>query len=714
MEHTSLSPVRETTGAISPAISQSIFNCRRIRVRLQNQSWPGDTVRPVSLDITKSGLLEGKYEVVRRLAHGGMGEVHLVRHLHLDELRVLKVLRADLVSNEVAKQRFQREARTAISVKHPNLATLYDYAQFPDGRFYMVWEYIEGPDINIWLENNGVFPPEHAIEVTIQALRGLDAIHSSGVIHRDISPDNILISKDRRGHTQVKIIDLGLAKNLGSSLEVTQAGTFLGKFQYCSPEQAGYRKEDGLDHRSDLYSLGLVLYEMLVGKQPFESETPHGFVLQRINGEPISIVGRRPEVTTHPILAQVVMKAIQRDREDRHQDAIDFIEALVDAGNKLGRLDNRQPKAPPKPTGPKQKVIASQRTLTQEERVEILGIIEQSGSRGPKFTTIAKRAEDALKEGHFEDAKKHLLELAAKAPAHPRVRVLKKRIDEAEAIARRRSQVLQAEQMLEKYLLGRQKTLAALAMEALFDLYPNHPKRADYESWVKLLDQEIEDRKRSEILYKKGMDAVVVDDFDLARLHLTELESTEVGGHFAGRLLSEIKATEAANKSSSAVGDRKKEIEDLLNVGNIKAAEKAYLKLTKMDTARVTLNLLQGRIDAEKSRKAQISKVDELESAFFGSLDRKDFSTARKLMSEIEDNLEDRDRVRILREELAEKEGSLQRHQALTDGLKHFYAYLKAEKMPEAKLALKILVQIGPDHPDVLEAKKQFEATEQA
>ncbi|HXT20370.1 MAG TPA: serine/threonine-protein kinase, partial [Thermoanaerobaculia bacterium] len=213
------------------------------------------------MGLDTSGLLDDKYEILKRLAIGGMGDVYLVRHRHLHEQRVVKVLRADLASDPDAMQRFQQEARVATQIKHPNVAILYDFSRLPDGRFYMVLEYIEGEDVGSRLKK-GPIPADQAIDLAIQALRGLDAIHSAGLIHRDISPDNLMVTRDRRSRQLLKIIDLGLAKDLApeADLELTQAGAFLGKFQYCSPEQAGSLKDEPLDHRSDLYSLAQVLY----------------------------------------------------------------------------------------------------------------------------------------------------------------------------------------------------------------------------------------------------------------------------------------------------------------------------------------------------------------------------------------------------------------------------------------------------------------------
>ncbi len=268
------------------------------------------------MGLDTSGLLDDKYEILKRLAVGGMGDVYLARHRHLHEQRVVKILRSDLATDPDAMQRFQQEARIATQIKHPNVAILYDFSQLPDGRFYMVIEYIEGEDVASRIKK-GPIPADQAIDYAIQALRGLDAIHSAGLIHRDVSPDNLMVTRDRRGRHLLKIIDLGLAKDLApeADLELTQAGAFLGKFQYCSPEQAGYLKDAPLDARSDLYSLAQVLYEMVTGLPPFESESQHGFVLKRLTEQPLNLRRRNPRVPLPAALESVVMRGLARDRE---------------------------------------------------------------------------------------------------------------------------------------------------------------------------------------------------------------------------------------------------------------------------------------------------------------------------------------------------------------------------------------------------------------
>src|SRR5512142_1772467 len=150
-----------------------------------------------------SRLIDGKYQIVDRLGAGGMGEIFKVRHIHLNELRVIKIMRPNVAADESGMQRFLQEARTSTMIKHRNLAMLYDFAQLEDGSYYMVWEFIDGVNVQKWIAQNGPVPPRLAVEISIQALNGLEHLHSMGLIHRDISPENIMLSQDRQGKLAV-------------------------------------------------------------------------------------------------------------------------------------------------------------------------------------------------------------------------------------------------------------------------------------------------------------------------------------------------------------------------------------------------------------------------------------------------------------------------------------------------------------------------------
>jgi serine/threonine protein kinase len=277
-------------------------------------------------------LLDGKYQILDRLGIGGMGEIFKVRHIHLNEQRVVKIMRANIASDDQALQRFLSEARLATMIKHRNLAMLYDFSTLDDGSYYMVWEFIEGINIQKWTSSNGPMPPRLVIEVAIQALHGLEALHQMGIIHRDISPENIMLSQDHMGRLLIKVIDFGIAKQLSdgeSGQGLTQTGMFLGKLKYASPEQAGFIKEgEQLDARSDLYSFGVVVYEMLAGRAPFLASNPHGYILKHATEAPQPIGKLVPGVNIPPQLEEIVFRALGKDRDKRQATAAEFIAEL--------------------------------------------------------------------------------------------------------------------------------------------------------------------------------------------------------------------------------------------------------------------------------------------------------------------------------------------------------------------------------------------------
>ncbi len=389
-------------------------------------------------------ILDGKYEILDRLAAGGMGEVWRARHVHLHELRVIKILRADRATDPHALQRFAQEARIATQIKHPNVAILYDFSRLPDGSFYMVSEHIEGENVHEWLKAHGVFPLPLAVDLGIQTLRGLEAIHAAGVIHRDISPDNLMITRDRRGRYMTKLIDLGLAKNLEvqAGLEITQAGIFMGKLMYCSPEQAGAIKDAPLDHRSDLYSFAAVLYEMITGKPPFDSENQHGFVFKRLTEPPQPLIGRNPQVRVPQELNDLVLKGLEKDRERRYPDAISFLQALVQMAERLRQVATQEielpalakspakspakaaPTSSPRPTSRS----GSSSELSREERIDLLAQIDRAAKKVSETTRLADLATQAFANRRYDDAAAFVIQLESVSPRNPAVALLKSQL----------------------------------------------------------------------------------------------------------------------------------------------------------------------------------------------------------------------------------------------------------------------------------------------
>ena len=274
--------------------------------------------------------IDGKYQILARLGVGGMGEVYKVLHLHLNSIRVIKLMRANIAGEAGAHERFLREARLATRIQHPNVATLFDFSTLDDSSRYMVWEYIEGINLHELLEARGPLSPKYAAQLAIQTLYGLDAIHRAGIVHRDISPENLMIAHDDEGGERVKIIDLGIAKQWAEESDnKTKTGMFVGKWKYCSPEHLGMLPEgQRIDGRADLYSFGIVLYEMLTGVPPFQADTPHSYLVMHASEKPRALRDVNPTVTASPELEAIIFRALEKDRNKRFATARDFARAI--------------------------------------------------------------------------------------------------------------------------------------------------------------------------------------------------------------------------------------------------------------------------------------------------------------------------------------------------------------------------------------------------
>src|SRR5271157_2742023 len=268
--------------------------------------------------------LSRHFSIVRRLGVGGMGTVFLAKQIGVgNRLVALKVLNRKLLDDPEFLERFQNEAGSTGSIHHPNVVTIHESGQADDGTPYIAMEFLEGESLRQVLKTVGALPVAECAEILMQVARGLNAAHKLGIIHRDLKPDNIFLTRGDEGELIVKIVDFGIAKLRESSTH-TLTGMLLGTPAYMSFEQASGMRSDELDVRSDVYSLGVVTYEMLTGRTPFHSDTPVGYLRMHMQEDPPPFRAVKSDLLALPRLESVVMRALIKDRDQRFSTVLEF------------------------------------------------------------------------------------------------------------------------------------------------------------------------------------------------------------------------------------------------------------------------------------------------------------------------------------------------------------------------------------------------------
>jgi serine/threonine protein kinase len=262
----------------------------------------------------------GKYKITRLIGEGGMASVYEATHEMLGTKVAIKVLNPILSANEQIRERFKNEAKLMASLNHKNITKISDFDEQPN-QLSIILEFLEGEDLDEKIKRQGALPDDEILSIFKQAFSAFQYAHEKGIVHRDIKPSNIYILPDGR----VKILDFGIAKLFGEGNEMTKTGTQMGTPIYMSPEQV--KSDKSIDHRSDIYSLGITLYAAIVGKPPYDATTESQFeIFNKIVFEPIRSLGIESKYN------DIVAKACNKDREQRYQSCEEWLEALNNLG----------------------------------------------------------------------------------------------------------------------------------------------------------------------------------------------------------------------------------------------------------------------------------------------------------------------------------------------------------------------------------------------
>ncbi len=295
-------------------------------------------------------IIDGRYRIVEKIGEGGMGSVFKVEHVRMEKILALKVLRPDTARDKGILSRFRQEAKTIAKLSHSNTVQVFDSGDLEDGSLFIAMEYLPGRDLAWHLRAHGPMTEEKAASIGIQVLSSLGEAHGLGIIHRDIKPANVLLVRRKDRDDQVKLLDFGIAKlNEGEGRKtITGITEFVGTPGYMSPEQA---RGDGLDQRSDLYSVGALLFELVTGRELFPATSPMQTVNMHLTAKPPKIIEVRPDRPVSPAFEAVLQKALSKDPKERWADADAMRAALEKVRRELGALANDFTPMPDELTG---------------------------------------------------------------------------------------------------------------------------------------------------------------------------------------------------------------------------------------------------------------------------------------------------------------------------------------------------------------------------
>jgi len=280
-----------------------------------------------SADALLGAVIDDRFEVIEKLGEGGMGAIYKARQLSVDRVVALKILLHDQRGDRISVERFRHEAYLASRLKHPNAIVIHDFGQTGDGLLYIAMEFLSGETLKQRLRRVGPLSLDTSLRVMSQTLRTIAEAHRMGMVHRDLKPDNVFLTEMDGDRDFVKVLDFGIAKLTavqdGVESNLTVAGKIYGTPNYMSPEQI---RGKPVEPQSDLYSLGVIFYEVLAGRLPFVASTPVDVMMMHLRDLPSPLTSLRPEVP--PELERTILRALEKDRRARYQNADEFLEAL--------------------------------------------------------------------------------------------------------------------------------------------------------------------------------------------------------------------------------------------------------------------------------------------------------------------------------------------------------------------------------------------------
>ena len=281
-------------------------------------------------------VFAGKYQVERVLGSGGMGVVVAAKHVHLGERFAIKFLLPEAIKKKEVVQRFVRESRAAAQIKSEHVARVFDVGALDDGTPYMVMEFLHGADLSTVLKTSGAVPVELAVEYVLQACEAIAEAHSLRIIHRDLKPANLFVTKRADGSPVVKVIDFGISKapEPEGEIEMTKTDVMMGSPAYMAPEQMLSARD--VDERADVWSLGVILFYLVMGEQPYKGQTVTQLYHAIMGGGPPSMCATRPDV--HPALDAAVARCLRANPRDRFANVAEFANAIVDHGPAHARI----------------------------------------------------------------------------------------------------------------------------------------------------------------------------------------------------------------------------------------------------------------------------------------------------------------------------------------------------------------------------------------